>query len=482
MRRRFTIAIIGTVLATLVVVGLGTLALASAGARKQSEREAREQAEATASILDVSRIAAGEGGTRLLPRERFNRVRNALELEDLGLVVLRPDDTIGAELSDPLPDRLTAERLQPEELRNGAVTSGSLGNQVWAAAPLSETRGSLAVVVLTRRVDRALGPAVGWFLLASLLAIVVAALVAFRLSKQLIRPLQNATEATARIAEGDLGVRLPTDTKRRDDEIATLSRSINQMAGTLQRSRGLEQQFLLSVSHDLRTPLTSIRGYAEAVADGTAPDSRAAAQIILAESRRLERLVKDLLDLAKLEAHQFRFDVVMVDLADLARRGADGFAREARAAGVTLDIVVPDHRVAVAADPDRLGQVVANLVENAMKFATSRIEVAVIGHEDAPHLEVSDDGAGMPAEDLPHVFERLYVAKYEPVRQESGSGLGLAIVRELVEGMGGTVTAAANPGGGTRVVVVLPPAGPTSAPGSVEPSGGVQPFASRDGS
>jgi two-component system sensor histidine kinase BaeS len=475
MRRRFTIAIIGTVLATLVVAGLGTLAFASAGARKQSEREVRDQAEATASILDISRVAADADGARLLPRERFNRVRNALELEDLSLVVLRADNTIGAELSDPLPDRLTAERLQPENLRGGEVTSGSIGDEVFAAAPLTETRGSLAVVVLTRRVDRVLGPAVGWFFLASLIAIAVAALVAFRLAKQLTKPLRSATEATARIADGDMSVRLPTETKRRDDEITELSRSINQMATTLQRSRGLEQQFLLSVSHDLRTPLTSIRGYAEAVADGTASDSQAAAGVILAEARRLERLVKDLLDLAKLEARQFALDIVPVDLAELARRGAEGFAREAGEAGVALTVVAPDHSVMVAADPDRLGQVLANLTENSLKYATGRIEVTVVDHPVGPRLEVSDDGAGVAAEDLPHVFERLYVAKWEPVRKESGSGLGLAIVRELIEAMGGHVTAAANAGGGTRMVVVFPPGGGAS-PSDRGAQGAVRPF------
>ena len=128
-------------------------------------------------------------------------------------------------------------------------------------------------MVSTRPVDRALGPAVGWFLLASLVAILIAAFVASRLAKQLTKPLRSATDATTRIAAGDLSVRLPTD-ERRHDEITDLVTAINQMAGTLERSRGLEQQFLLSVSHDLRTPLTSIRGYAEAVADGTAPDSR----------------------------------------------------------------------------------------------------------------------------------------------------------------------------------------------------------------
>ena len=129
-------------------------------------------------------------------------------------MVLRPDNQIGLEVSDPLPDRLTADRLQPDRLRNGETTSGSVGNKVWAAAPLSDSQGASGVVVLTRSVDRALGPAVGWFLLASLVAILVAALVAYRLAKQLTKPLRSATDATARIAAGDLSVRLPSEGRR----------------------------------------------------------------------------------------------------------------------------------------------------------------------------------------------------------------------------------------------------------------------------
>ena len=241
------------------------------------------------------------------------------------------------------------------------------------------------------------------------------------------------------------------------------------MAGTLERSRGLEQQFLLSVSHDLRTPLTSIRGYAEAVADGTAPDSQAAAGIILAEAQRLERLVKDLLDLAKLEARQFTLDMLAVDVTELARRGAAGFTREAADAGVEVVVTTPPNPVTITADPDRLGQVLANLTENALKYARARIEVAVIQDAAGVRVEVSDDGPGVAPEDLPHVFERLYVARSQPVRQESGSGLGLAIVRELVDAMGGHVTAAANPGGGTRMVGVVPHTAGVVMPPSMQP-------------
>ena len=262
-------------------------------------------------------------------------------------------------------------------------------------------------------------------------------------------------------------MRVPEHDAGSTDELDALARSINEMADSLERSRGLERQFLLSVSHDLRTPLTSIRGYAEAIADGAAPDAREAAGIILAESRRLERLVRDLLDLAKLEGRQFSLQLASVDLGELMGDSVDGFRREMEEAGLRIELARPPVPVLAMADPDRLAQVVANLVENAHKYAAHSIVVTVVADPAAPRVEVADDGPGIAPEDLPHVFERLYVAGHEPKRKEIGSGLGLAIVRELTEAMGGTVRAEANPGGGARMAVVLRPASsppPVSAP------------------
>src|SRR5207248_5606518 len=135
------------------------------------------------------------------------------------------------------------------------------------------------------------------------------------------------------------------------EELASLARSINTMAATLARSRGLERQFLMSVSHDLRTPLTSIRGFAEAIADGAATDDRRAAEVITAESRRLERLVGDLLDLAKLDAKRFSLDLRPVDLADVVAATADGFRPAADGYGLALE--VDTAAATVRADPDR---------------------------------------------------------------------------------------------------------------------------------
>jgi signal transduction histidine kinase len=475
MRRRITFAILGTLAAALVLAGMGTLALTRVGARASARSELNAQAEATAAILQIRNTPTKDAnGNRLTVKQRLTRIRDSLSLEDVNLIVLDKNNELRPDLGDAMPTGISLTTNEIDALRNGHIVNGSHGTNVYASVPLSATANDLQpVLFFTRKVGSSLGAGVRWFILASFLTVLLGAFIAARLSRRLTKPLTEATEATARIARGDLAVRLPAHHGNSPDELDDLAQSINEMADSLQRSRGLEQQFLLSVSHDLRTPLTSIQGYAEAIADGAVPDDRAAAGIILTESRRLERLVRDLLHLAKLESSQFSLHVRAIDLGEVADDSADGFRREVEGADLRLLVDRPAGSVGASADPDRLAQVVANLVENALKFATGSITIAVVDDPAAPRIEVADDGAGIAPQDLPHVFERLYVARHEPVRKEIGSGLGLAIVRDLVEAMGGSVRAESNPGGGARMIVTLRPAPiePASPP-PVTPVGG----------
>jgi two-component system, OmpR family, sensor kinase len=464
--RRLTLAILGTVLATLVVAGAGTLLLARLGARQRTESELRKNAgEIATSIADMN--VDETGAVRLL-----NNLRRALHLEGIQVLRFGP----GGRTVDAPPDGVTLADLDVTALRGGQVVSGNHGSLVYAAAAgtvaVKLPRGDqsvLAVVVMTRKADPLLRPAVGWFLLASLATLAVGAVVAWNLGRRLTRPLRQAQEATRRIAAGDLSTRLPEPHPGTDEELSSLMHSINGMAEALERSRGVERQFLLSISHDLRTPLTSIRGYAEAINDGALDDPTQAGAVILAEARRLERLVRDLLDLAKLEARRFSLETVTVDLVDVAEGTADGFRPEADDAGVAIELAVPEVPVTVSADPDRLAQIGANLLENALKFARSRVRVAVSADGGWARFDVIDDGPGIAAEDLPHVFERLYVSRHRPQRKEAGSGLGLAIVRELVAAMGGQVQASVVDGGGACLSVLLPLAASPSAPTPASP-------------
>lgn len=461
MRRRITFAILGTAAAALVLAGLGAVALARADARRATERDLRSDAAAIVELATppFTRGRARPGGQRL------RRIAAGLDLEDIGLLVVRAD----GRLVGDLPAGVREADLERERLLAGEVVSGHHGSLVYAAAS-TPFRGADVIAVVTEEARGEPG-ALAWFVPAGALTLVVGAAAAWWLSRSLTGPLARAAAATRQVAAGDLAVRLPEPGKGRADELAELARSINAMAANLERSRGLERQFLLSVSHDLRTPLTSIRGYAEAILDGAATDPSAAAGTIRTESLRLERLVRDLLDLARLDAHQFRFDPAPVVVGEVVAATADGFRPEADAAGLTLSVATDPGGALALVDPDRLAQVVANLLENALKHATTSVAVGVDADGDAVTVAVADDGPGIAAEDLPHVFERLYVAQRQPTRHGSGSGLGLAIVRELVTAMGGTVhvESAGTGAGGTRLVVRFALSGRVGAPAPPPP-------------
>lgn len=445
MRRRLIVAVVGAVVAALVLAGLGTLALARLGARRYAEKELREQVESIAASMSTDTV--------LVPRNERPRVleaiREALGLEGVALIYFGAN---GGAQGDP-PEGVTLDTGDFDALRAGETISGAQGRTVYAGATINRA-GTLTAVVLSDRIDIVLGGALLWFVLAGGGVVVIGALVAVRLSKRLTDPLRRAEEASRRIAAGDLAARVPEPSGGARDEVGDLSRSINAMAATLERSRGLEQQFLLSVSHDLRTPLTSIQGYAEALADGTLSDGPGAGTVIAAEARRLDRLVRDLLELARLDARSFRFELANVELHDLVEACVEGFAPEAESAGVT--VTVDTMPAVVWGDPDRLAQAVANLLENALKYTRSQVAVRVAVGDGRATLTIDDDGPGIAPDDRPHVFERLYVARHQPVRKESGSGLGLAIVRELVAAMDGTVGAAEGTLGGARLYFSLP--------------------------
>ena len=296
-------------------------------------------------------------------------IRQVLRLEDARFVRINPQGTV----TSPPPAGLSDADLDGSALAAGETVSGRSGNIVYAAAPVTLSARAVArldvggqvAIVLTRQVGD-LGPGWGYIVIVGAITLAVAALVASLLSRRMTRPLIEATEVTSRIASGDLDSRVPV---REGDytEFSSLARSINSMTQSLSDARGREREMLLAVSHDLRTPLTSIRGFAEAITDGAVDDTTRAAEVIIVESRRLERLVGDLLDLGKLEAQQLSFDIRATDLAEVVDITAEGFRPVAEKGRLQLSVHVVERGVAmVAVDPDRLAQLLANLIENAV--------------------------------------------------------------------------------------------------------------------
>jgi two-component system sensor histidine kinase BaeS len=471
---------VAMVAGALIVAGLFTLLLTVVSTRNQTRTDLVRQADGVASGFQAQGASlANRAGTRGAARPGgalktlLNALKAPLKLQDEAVVAVGDNGRVfdvdrPLQPPPPLPSGLNVADLRPAYLLAGHTVSGRKGAIVYAVAPFkaevligsgpsAQTMNLTQAVILTRRPPTGVRVAGLWFLLVSAVTLAVAVLVANRLGRRIARPLVAAEATTRRIAGGDLAAKVPVP-RRADPETASLARSINTMAEGLSQSKRLEHQFLMSVSHDLRTPLTSIRGFAEAIADGAATDVSRAAGVIAAESRRLERLVGDLLDLARLDARRFSFDIRSVNLGEVVSDTGESFRPAADDLGLAL-VVEGGAGAApmVRADPDRLAQVVANLVENALKYAKTTVRVATSLGEAQAVIWVDDDGPGIAADDLPHVFDRLFLSSRYPARQV-GSGLGLAIVAELVHAMGGTVRAESPlwPTGGTRMVVTLP--------------------------
>ncbi|MGH9211217.1 MAG: sensor histidine kinase [Acidimicrobiales bacterium] len=436
MRRRLVVAIAGAVAAAVVIVGLGTLALTRVEARHRNEDDLARRLGELALVLGELRPARAEPVAR--------RLEPALDVDTVSVI----------RLADP-PQVLDADSVQ--RLRDGQTVSIRRGDTAYAAAPLPVSDGGppTRALLAADSIDADTGAAGRWFVVAGAGTVVLGALIAVGLARSLARPVDAAVAATRHIADGDLAARVP-EPPARDDELTQLARSVNTMAASLERSQRTERDFLLSVSHDLRTPLTSIGGWAEALADGAAPDPVAAGATIAAEAGRLDRLVRDLLDLARLRARGFTLNLRPVDLRDVAVGTTEGLRPDLEDAGLLVTVDVPADAVVVDGDPDRLAQIAGNLVENAGRHAARQVRVSVTADGDHAVLAVEDDGPGIPSAERPRVFERLHSSPRPTARQGTGTGIGLAIVRELAAAMGGDAAATEAPGGGAQLVVRLP--------------------------
>ncbi len=270
-------------------------------------------------------------------------------------------------------------------------------------------------------------------------------------------PSRGSPRRADTLRRGSTPAPLPVDGP---SEIAVLATSFNELAAELARTQDAERSFLLSVSHELKTPLTVVRGHAEALADEVL-QPRAAGPVIEREARRLERLIQDLLDLARLRRHAFSVRAEPVDLGAVAHTVVERYERQSEAAGVGLEAIVEKGAWAQA-DVDRVVQALSNLVENALRATPRGGRVTVIA---APgRLDVVDDGPGLAEADLERAFERFYLHERQGAGPHVGTGLGLAIVRELAGAMGGTATVHEHRG---RRLDLLDPAArpPTSATG-----------------
>jgi two-component system, OmpR family, sensor kinase len=304
-------------------------------------------------------------------------------------------------------------------------------------------------------VSQAWRPFLRDLLLSALAGAALAAVLSFALARSIARPLRRVAAASDVLATELHHEPLPVEGPR---ELASLAQSFNEMATQLAASRESERNFRLSVSHELKTPLTAIRGYAEGLAEG-AFTSEDASRTILLEARRLERLVRDLLDLARMNRREFSVGSEPVDLAEVARESVARHEASARAFSVSLTAAGEESWV--EADPDRVLQIASNLIENALRETPPGGTVTV--QVDGRRLLVADTGPGLDLDDLERAFDRFFLYDKYGRERPVGSGLGLAIVKQLAVAMGGGVTVSSSPGAGATFTLELPRS-PSHAP------------------
>lgn len=337
------------------------------------------------------------------------------------------------------------------------------GDQRWLAIsvpwrPDSDRRNELLVATaqprfptLQRFRTTLLTPLVQAGTVALILSIVVALLI----SRSIARPLHRVAEAARRMAQGDLSARA---TPAGPEEIQALARAFNEMGEKVQSSQQAQRDLVANVAHDLRTPLTSVQGFAQALVDGTAatPEAQAqAAQAIHEEARRMRRMTDTLLELARFEAGDLTLEREPVDLAPLVRKRSAHYRHLGEEAGLNL-VVEASHPVPIMGNAVRLTQVLDNLVNNAVRHTPrdGRIVINVRAVDQQAELTVADTGEGIPKEELPRIFERFY--RGDRARGGASTGLGLAIVREIVHAHDGTIDVESVEGIGTKFTVQLP--------------------------
>ena len=317
---------------------------------------------------------------------------------------------------------------------------------------------------------------VGFLLLTAACALLLAIVVSFVLARRFTTPLRRLTDAARALADGDLARRVPADRARTGGaEITELSRQFNTMAEqveetmeVIRRDRDTGREFLADVSHELRTPLAALRTFNELLRERAGNDVAARTEFLEASAQQIERLdwlAQNLLELSKLDSGLIRLDLRPDDLRAAILSAVEQAQVSAQRRGLTLTAELPETPLLTRHDPQRLGQVLTNLIGNALKFTPrgGSVRVVLSSHQRGARIEVIDTGVGIEATELTRVFDRFYRGSRANEARGSGSGLGLAIVRSVVEMHGGRVMVESRVGSGSTFTVTLPADPRTSA-------------------
>jgi len=450
-----------TVGIVMLVVGVVTLLALRSTITASAHEELVRQADVTASIVEEELSEDGPGPGRDGGRHLRGLQGDVDRVLDRAGVVAGYDVAAAAVITPEGAVPLSRDRelllALPSDAVAGEVVQVEVnGTEMLATARWVDFEPGQLVVAIAREAPLFPLGTVSWALIVAVgIGSILMLTFGLWFARNTSRRLGDLEAAATRIAAGDLGARAPVDG---DDEVTEVSLAFNEMAARLEAGRDRERQFLMNVSHDLRTPLTTIRGYAEELDAGHIENGDVArvAAVLHAETDRLSRLIEDVMLIARIEAREFTLRPEPVDLGPHLGEIFDAERDRAAAAGVTLAHDHDDVGV-VTVDPDRVAQVCRNLLENAIRATPpdGSVTLSLRRVEDSVMLSVADTGPGIEVGDLDRVFGRFYVPQRSRAVRPEGSGLGLAIVKELVDAMDGEVHVSSSEAG-TEFTVTLP--------------------------
>jgi len=294
-----------------------------------------------------------------------------------------------------------------------------------------------------------------FFIWGGLVAVAIAVALAFFLSRRTLAPIKALTLASERLGRGDFSQRVQIKDK---GELGELAQTFNSMAGDLERAEKLRKNMVADVAHELRTPLSNIQGYMEALRDGMMKPDKENINSLYEEASLLSRLVDDLQELSLAEASELKLVRQPEDIGELIRQAAAAVEAQEKTKGLSLAVELPEKLPPVNIDSRRIGEVLRNLLENAAAHTSQgdTITVAAKQRDKLVEVSVTDTGEGIPAEELPNIFERFYRVDKSRTRATGGSGLGLTIAKRLVEAHGGRIEVQSEAGKGSRFAFTIP--------------------------
>ncbi len=466
IRSRIYVTLVAIVVLTLVVVGLISFLLLGGYQDRVDESRLRELATAWGPEL-FSEEGEARNLDQLLQNWAVAPTLTGSLVGDLDVPVLGLTSSGEVVRAMESGDRFHGEmlpidlgQLDQTRIAQGQVTTEDgerLTYVVTSLPPEEQQRQGLcciAVALVGESRSAVLGDLAPNLLLAGGIALVVASLVGFLVSRSIYRPIQRVASASRSVARGQLQQRVDVGGSQEAQELAT---SFNQMTEEVERQQTALRDFLANVSHDLQTPLTSINGFSQALMDDVVKgdEQRNAYRIIEDESRRLLRLVEGLLDLSRIEAGQVQVESKPVEVSSLLDHVGELFTLRAQELDVNLSVSSSDVGD-VLGDWDRLDQVLGNLVDNALRHTPPGGDVQLSARRESRSsvsIAVADTGVGIPEEAIPNLFDRYY--KSDRPGAQGGTGLGLAIARELVRAQGGEIRVSSEQGIGTTFHIVL---------------------------